>query len=166
MLLEEIFKVVSYCVKNVCIRGFSSPHFPAFGMNTEIYVVRVRKNTDQKTPNTDTFYSVSNSNPFSRQVFQFYTPWNPQKTRGSYFRRYRKETFAWIGFNLEFIKSIFTCYRKPLCNEISPFWNVCAIKFCSIFSWFSGLFNCIACKRLPGQILSNILFAGTLFLTY
>ena len=30
MLLEWIFKVVSYCIKNVRIRGFSSPHFPAF----------------------------------------------------------------------------------------------------------------------------------------
>ena len=37
MLLEEIFKVACYCVKNVRIRGFSSPHFPAFGMNTDEY---------------------------------------------------------------------------------------------------------------------------------
>ena len=37
MLLEEIFKVVSYCVKNVRIRGFSSPHFLALGMNTDEY---------------------------------------------------------------------------------------------------------------------------------
>ena len=103
---------------------------------------------------------------FSRQMFQFYTPWKSQKARGDYFRRYRKETFGWIGFNLEFIKNIFTYYCKPLCNKIASFWNVCAIKFCTIFSWFSGLFNCIACKRLPGQILRNILFAGTLYLTY
>ena len=35
MLLEEIFKVVYYCVKNVGIWRFSSPHFLAFGMNTD-----------------------------------------------------------------------------------------------------------------------------------
>ena len=27
------------CVKNVCIRSYSGPHFPAFGLNTERYSV-------------------------------------------------------------------------------------------------------------------------------
>ena len=79
MLLEEIFKVVCYCVKNVRIGDFSSPHFPAFGKNTEIYAVRMRKNTDQKTPNTDTFYAVSNSNPFHVKCFNFVLPGNLRK---------------------------------------------------------------------------------------
>ena len=77
MLLEEIFKVVSYCVKS--IRRFSSPHFPAFGMNTEIYAVQMRENTDQKTPNTDTFYAVFNSNPFHAKCFIFILPGNLRK---------------------------------------------------------------------------------------
>ena len=79
MLLEEIFKVVCYCVKNVRIRDFSSPHFPAFGINTEIYAVRMRENTDQKTPNTDTFYAVSNSDPFHVKCFNFILPGNLRK---------------------------------------------------------------------------------------
>ena len=147
MLLEEILKSYLTALKMSVFGVFLVRIFSHLGwirmnmgMNTEIYAVRMRENMDQKTPNTDTFYA--------------------------FFRRYRKETFAWIGFNLEFIKNIFTCYCKPLCNEIAPFWNVCAIKFCTIFSWFSGLFNCIACKRLPGQILRNIFFAGTRYLTY
>ena len=27
----------SHCVKGVCIRSFSGPYFPAFGMNTDTY---------------------------------------------------------------------------------------------------------------------------------
>ena len=79
MLLEEIFKVVSHCVKNVLIWCFSSPHFLAFGMNTEIYAVQMWENMDQKTPNTDTFYAVFNSNPFHAKYFNFILPGNLRK---------------------------------------------------------------------------------------
>ena len=48
-------------------------------MNTEIYAVRVRENTDQKTPNTDTFYAVSNSNPFHAKYSNFILPGNLRK---------------------------------------------------------------------------------------
>ena len=62
------------CVKSVRIRSFSGPFFPVFALNTEIrirteygdllckspYSIRMRENTDQKTPNTDTFYAVIN----------------------------------------------------------------------------------------------------------
>ena len=111
----------------------------------------------RKTPNTDTFYAVFNSNPFHAKCLNFILPGN-----------LRKPEMVILG-DIErknFIKNVFTCYCKPLYNKIAPFWNVCTIKFCTIFSWFSGLFNCIACKRLPGQILRNIFFAGTLYLTY
>ena len=55
-----------YCVKSVRIRSFSGPYFPAFGLNTERYSVlcispysvRMRENTEQITPNTDTFHAV------------------------------------------------------------------------------------------------------------
>ena len=52
------------CVKIVCIRSFSGPHFPAFGLNSEIYRVNLRiqskcrKMRTRKTPNTDTFYTA------------------------------------------------------------------------------------------------------------
>ena len=36
-----------HCVKSVCIRSYSGPYFPALGLNTEKYSVRVRENTDQ-----------------------------------------------------------------------------------------------------------------------
>ena len=37
-------------MKSVCIRSFSAPYFPAFGLNTERYGVSLRKleNTDQE----------------------------------------------------------------------------------------------------------------------
>ena len=79
MLFEEIFKVVCYYVKSVRIRSFSSPHFPTFGMNTEIYAVRMRENTDQKTPNKDTFYAVFKNNTFHAKCFNFILPGNLKK---------------------------------------------------------------------------------------
>ena len=53
-----------HCVKNVRIRSYSGPHFPAFGRNTERYGVTLRihskcgKMRTRITPNTDTFYTV------------------------------------------------------------------------------------------------------------
>ena len=49
------------------------------GMNTEIYAVRMRENTDQKTPNTDAFYAVFNSNPFHAKCFNFILSGNLRK---------------------------------------------------------------------------------------
>ena len=53
-------------MKIVRIRSFSGPYFPAFELNTEryrisSYSVRKRENTNQKTPNTDTFHAVHDS---------------------------------------------------------------------------------------------------------
>ena len=53
-----------HCVKNVRIRSFSGPYFPAFGLNTEICKANLRiksgcrKIRTKKTPNTDTFYAA------------------------------------------------------------------------------------------------------------
>ena len=53
-----------HCVKSVCIRSYSGPHFPAFGLNTERYGVSLRiqsecgKMRTKITPNTDTFHTV------------------------------------------------------------------------------------------------------------
>ena len=51
-------------MKSVRIRSFSSPHFPAFGLNLEGFEVSLRIQSDdgkirtRKTPNTDTFHAV------------------------------------------------------------------------------------------------------------
>ena len=43
---------------------FSGPHFPAFGLNTELYSVNIRiqceseKTRTRKTPNKDPFHAV------------------------------------------------------------------------------------------------------------
>ena len=44
-------------MKSVRTRSYSGPYFPAFGLNAE-RAVRMRKNTDRKTPTTDTLYAV------------------------------------------------------------------------------------------------------------
>ena len=55
--------IIVHCVKRVCIRSCSGPHFSAFGLNTERYgvslnSVRMRENVDLITPNTDNFHAV------------------------------------------------------------------------------------------------------------
>ena len=55
---------ILHCVKNVRIWSYSGLHFPAFGLNMEIYSVSLRiqskygKMRTRITPNTDTFYAV------------------------------------------------------------------------------------------------------------
>ena len=56
--------VAWHCVKRICIRSYSGPNFPEFGLNTERYSVSLRIQSEcgkirtRITPNTDTFYSV------------------------------------------------------------------------------------------------------------
>ena len=53
-----------YCVKSVCIQGFSGLYFPASRLNTERYSVYLHiqcecmKIQTRKTPNTDSFHAV------------------------------------------------------------------------------------------------------------
>ena len=53
-----------HCVKSVCIRGYSGPYFPAFGLNTERFRISLRiqskcgKIRSRITANTDTFHAV------------------------------------------------------------------------------------------------------------
>ena len=54
----------SHCVKSVCIRSYSGPHFPAFRLNTERYSVSLHNQSEygkmqtRITSNADTFYAV------------------------------------------------------------------------------------------------------------
>ena len=56
---------IPHCVKSVRIRSYSSPHFPAFGLNPERYAISLRIQSEcgkiwtRITPNTSTFYAVS-----------------------------------------------------------------------------------------------------------
>ena len=64
---SELISDANHCVKSVRICSFSSSYFPAFGLNTERYVVSLcvlsecRKIPARKTPNTNTFYAVNGS---------------------------------------------------------------------------------------------------------
>ena len=52
-ICDEIFELLQR-VKSVRIRSYSSPYFPAFGLNMERY----GKMRTRLTPNTDTFHAV------------------------------------------------------------------------------------------------------------
>ena len=64
LLFISVFSGSCHCVKNVCIRSFSGPYFPAFGLNMERYGLSIRiqskcgKIRATKTPNKDNFYAV------------------------------------------------------------------------------------------------------------
>ena len=52
-----------HCVKSVCIRSFSGPYFPTFGLNTERYRISPIQSERGKiltgeTPDTNTFHAV------------------------------------------------------------------------------------------------------------
>ena len=53
-----------HCVKSVCIPSFSCPYFPAFGLNTEMYGVSLRVQSEcgkirtRKTRKTGTFHAM------------------------------------------------------------------------------------------------------------
>ena len=63
------FSKTGHCVKTVLIRSYSGPHFPAIGLNTEIYGVSLRIQSEcgkirtRITPNPNTFYTVGNRRP-------------------------------------------------------------------------------------------------------
>ena len=56
------------CIKSVCIRSYSSPYFPVFGLNTERCSVSLRIQSERGKirtriiPNTATVYAVRNIN--------------------------------------------------------------------------------------------------------
>ena len=63
---NDIYNI--HCVKSVCIRSYSGPHFPRIFPHSELirrdspYSVRMRENAGKVrtriTPNMDTFYAV------------------------------------------------------------------------------------------------------------
>ena len=55
MIMEKTSQY--HCLKSVCIRSYSGPYFPAFGLNIERYGVSLFIRT-RITLNTDTFYTV------------------------------------------------------------------------------------------------------------
>ena len=74
-LLKYIVKWVYHCVKSVCIRSYSCPYFPVFGLNTDTYAVSLSihfewgKIQTRITPNTDTFHAVYDTQiPLSTSV--------------------------------------------------------------------------------------------------
>ena len=65
-----------HSVKSVCIRSFTGPYFPVFGLNTERCSVSVRIQSEsrkirtRKTPNMDTFHAVFTSHLVGESLFR------------------------------------------------------------------------------------------------
>ena len=76
--------IVAHCVKNVRIRSYSGPHFPAFGLNTDRYRVSFRvqskcgKMRTRITPNTDNFHAVNVSTSNKKMFSRIRTKYEPE----------------------------------------------------------------------------------------
>ena len=63
-LLSVNVTLFLHCMKSVCIRSYSGPYFPAFGLNMERFEASLSipsecgKIRSRITPNTDKFYAV------------------------------------------------------------------------------------------------------------
>ena len=56
----NILNSCHHCVKSICIRSFSSPYFPTFGLVSLRVQSKCGKIRTRITPNTDTFHSLQN----------------------------------------------------------------------------------------------------------
>ena len=78
-----------HCVKNVRIRSFPSPYFPAFGLNTQIYPVNIHIQSKcsniqtRKTTNKGTFFAVCVSSALILAAFTY----SKSAIGGTYFPR-------------------------------------------------------------------------------
>ena len=78
-----------HCVKNVRIRSFPGPYFPAFRLNIEIYPVNISIQSKwsniqtRKTPNTGSFFAVYVSSALILAAFTY----SKSAIGGTYFPR-------------------------------------------------------------------------------
>ena len=86
----------SHCVESVHIWSSSGPYFPAIGLNTNIYEVKLRilckcwKIRTRKTPNTDTFHAVNEKKVFMaymQHLIERFSENNWQLKPMSYFKK-------------------------------------------------------------------------------
>ena len=67
---QDFFFCWKHCMKSVHVRSFFRPYFPVFGLNTEIYGVSLRIQSEcgkirtRKTPTTNTFHAVKSFSDF------------------------------------------------------------------------------------------------------
>ena len=75
-LVISFWQLELHCLKNIIIRHFSGPYFPAFGINMEWYFMLLRIQSEsgkiqtRKTLNTDTFHAMLSS-PFFHETQRF-----------------------------------------------------------------------------------------------
>ena len=99
ILFERLFKAFA-CVKIARTCSFSGPYSPSFGLNTEIYRVIVRIQSEcgkirtRKTPNTDTFLRSVYCNTFKicmtilgHHAFKGYATTQKRPSRGVIWER-------------------------------------------------------------------------------
>ena len=105
--------VIADIAKSVRIRSYSSPHFPAFGLNTERYEVSLRIQSEwwkmpaRTTPNTDTFRTVrlAKKTHGTLEKFDYNDSDTANKFLASHSRRfpesYIQPAFAWSKLTIK-----------------------------------------------------------------
>ena len=121
----DIYLWENHSVKSVRIRGYSVPHFPALGLNTERYSVSFRiqseceKMRTRITPNTDNFHPVNKlenqNNPWNN-FCHFHLPrvslvWNTLTFLSRFFETLLKLIRQYKEPSRSFAK-IYACHGK------------------------------------------------------
>ena len=82
-------------MKSVCIRSYTGPCFPAFGLNTERYEVLLRIQSEcgkirtRTTPNTNTFYEVKAKQ--IKEIISFLHPHYPARIKEDILKKITKD---------------------------------------------------------------------------
>ena len=129
-----------HCVKNVRIRSFSVPCFPAFGLNT-LYSVQMRENSDQKIAEYGHFlrselYRINYAkNQYYRiHLFNFYyfQSWNHQQKRSYQSFQYKNPTFnryyIYVKFLIEDLLGLKPQHISLRFTHILRSWNYSLTK--------------------------------------
>ena len=127
MTLNNMLVIITqiHCLKDVRIRSFSDPYFPAFGLNTERCGVPLRiqckcgKTRTRKTPNMNTFHAVIACD-FENMIYEglcLLSRWVRKSPLDE------KDFIVWLPtFKFIFLKSL---RLGIVYYTLSHFWNVC-----------------------------------------
>ena len=96
-----------HCVKNVRIRSFSGPYFPAFGLNSRIQS-ECGKIRTRKTPNTDTFYAMKRF-----KKIQLHSDWRTSNDSALQIRLVTFPKFIHLKVHVS-SKNVTRCIQNPL----------------------------------------------------
>ena len=116
-----------HCVKSVCIRSFSEPYFPAFGLSTEYFSLPIQsecgKIRTRETPNANIFHAVILLLLITRGVFRTLSNlWDRAFRKNSY--RLKDVNYFRKKLHLRCLKDYWIwIYLMPVPQNIQAQWN-------------------------------------------